>query len=177
MMKEEQAKTIEALRVSIQMEVDGKEYYQQASRGSSDKMGKELFQWLAGEEDRHRQKFEQIYKTIKANKAWPEIDTQPSEGIRLNTLFFKVKSKTTPKGKAQQAELNAIAGAMELESKTQDFYRSQNEKATYEAESNFYKALVMEEMGHYLALVDYREYILDPAGWFLKAEHHSLDGA
>ena len=175
-MKDEQDKTIEALRFSIQMEVDGKEYYQQASRESSDKMGKELFQWLAGEEDKHRQRFEQIYKTIKANKAWPEMDAQPGKGIRLSTLFSKTKKETTPKGKAQQAELNAIARAMEMESKTQDFYRSQNEKATYDAERNFYKALAMEEMGHYLALVDYREYILDPAGWFLKAEHHSVDG-
>ena len=50
------------------MEVDGKEYYQKASRQSSNKMGKELFQWLAGEEDKHRQRFEEIYKTIKAKK-------------------------------------------------------------------------------------------------------------
>ena len=35
---------------------------------------------------------------------------------------------------------------------------------------------LLEERGHYLALVDYREYLIDPAGWFRKAEHHSLDG-
>ena len=175
-MEGEQARTIEALQFSIQMEVDGKEYYQQASRQSSNKMGKELFQWLAGEEDKHRQKFEQIYKTIKANKAWPEIDVQPGKGIRLSTLFSNAKSETAPKGKAQQAELNAIARAMEMESKTQDFYKSQNGKARYDAERNFYKALAAEERGHYLALVDYREYLIDPAGWFRKAEHNSLDG-
>jgi rubrerythrin len=175
-MKDEQDKTIEALRFSIQMEIDGKEYYQQASRESSGKTGKELFQWLAGEEDKHRRKFEQIYKAIEANKAWPEMDMQPGKGIKLSTLFSKAKNKAVPKGEAQQAELNAIAKAMEMENKTRDFYKSQNEEATYEAESNFYKALAMEEMGHYLALVDYREYLIDPAGWFRKTEHHSLDG-
>ena len=36
---------------------------------------------------------------------------------------------------------------------------------------------VAEESETYLALIDYLEYLDDPAGWFTKMEHHSLDGA
>lgn len=175
-MPDEQAKTIEALRFAIQIEIKGKEYYQKASQKSRNKIGKELLQWLAGEEDKHRQRFEDIYQVIKVKKAWPEMDVHPSKTVRLGALFSKAKEEAQPRPKAPRAELKTIAVAMETENKTHDFYESQSKEATYDAQSDFYKALAAEERGHYLALVDYREYLINPAGWFRQAEHHSLDG-
>ena len=175
-MEGEQAKTIEALQFAIKMEIDGKDYYHKASQQSPNKAGKELFQWLTGEEDKHRQRFEEIYSVIKANKAWPEGEINPAKRANLHTLFSAGDEKPDTKGEATRAELDAIAKAMEMENKTHDFYSAQSEKTTYDAEKNFYGALAAEERGHYLALVDYREYLVDPAGWFRTAEHHSLDG-
>jgi hypothetical protein len=34
-----------------------------------------------------------------------------------------------------------------------------------------------EEKEHYLILLDYFEYLKDPAAWFVQKEHPSLDGA
>jgi rubrerythrin len=65
---------------------------------------------------------------------------------------------------------------MEMENKTEKFYSSRGAEAVYGAEKKLYTSLAAEERGHFLALVDYREYLIDPAGWFRKAEHHSLDG-
>lgn len=56
-MVNEQDKTLEAIRIAIDMENDGKEYYQQASQESSNEVGRKLLQSLALEEDIHRQKF------------------------------------------------------------------------------------------------------------------------
>jgi rubrerythrin len=50
----EQNKTLEALQIAIQMEIDGKEYYLKASQESSNELGKKLLQALAAEEDTHR---------------------------------------------------------------------------------------------------------------------------
>jgi len=36
--------------------------------------------------------------------------------------------------------------------------------------------LAQEEREHELALLDYHDYLSDPAGWFVKSEHSSLDG-
>lgn len=176
-MKDEQARTLEALQLSIQMEIDGKEYYQKASRESGNKVGREFFEWLATEEDKHRQRFEQIYGAIKKQKAWPAIDIQPAKGAVLPTLFSEALRTVGTEIKAAAAETDIIGKAMEMENKTHDFYESQAEKAAYEVAKKFYAGLAAEEQGHYLALVDYREYLIDPAGWFRKAEHHSLDGA
>ena len=61
----EQDKTLEALQIAIQMEIDGKEYYLKASQESSNELGKKLLQSLAAEEDIHRQKFEEIFNAIR----------------------------------------------------------------------------------------------------------------
>jgi len=176
-MEEEQTKTAQALRLAIQMEIDGKEYYQKASKESDNKVGKELFQWLATEEDRHRQRFEEIYRAIENQKAWPKVDIQPVKQGRLHTLFAEALKTTKPNTKkTHSTELDAIAKAMYMENKTRDFYKTQSEKAFHDTEKKLYETIANEERGHYLALADYREYLIDPTGWFRKVEHHSLDG-
>jgi len=176
-MEKEQAKIIEAIKFAIQMEIDGKDFYQKSEKSSSTRLGRELFQWLAGEEDKHRQRFEQIYQAIKKSEAWPDIEIQPAKSDKLMTIFSSARGAGTPQTDEQSAELKSIAKAMDMEQKSQEFYQEQGEGAMYPAERGFFNALAAEEHGHYLALVDYREYLVDPAGWFLKAEHHSLDGA
>ena len=175
-MEDEHGKTLEAIQFAIQMEIDGKEYYRRASQKSGNRVGKELFEWLAAEEDKHRQRFEAIYSSIKREKAWSEVDTQPVKGEILKTLFSETMRAVGPNVKMATVELDAIAKAMEMETKSHEFYKSQGEEAVYDAERKLYTSLAAEERGHYLALVDYREYLIDPAGWFRKIEHHSLDG-
>jgi len=175
-MEDEHGKTLEAIQFAIQMEIDGKTYYQKASRESGNKVGRGLFEWLAAEEDKHRQRFEGIYSTIKEQKAWPEVSIQPRKGDILNTFFSEAMRAGATNVKAVGTELDTIAKAMEMENKTERFYSSRGQEAVYDAEKKLYTSLAAEERGHYLALVDYREYLIDPAGWFRKAEHHSLDG-
>ncbi|MBA7613965.1 hypothetical protein ES703_21226 [subsurface metagenome] len=122
----EQDKTLEALQIAIQMEIDGKEYYLKASR--------------------------------------------------LRTIFTEVVAEVGSNVKAPDIELDAVATAMDLENKTYDFYKSQTENVSYDAERDFYESLAAEERGHHQILLDYYEYLKDPAGWFVKTEHPSLDG-
>jgi rubrerythrin len=175
-MEGERNKALEAVQFAIQMEIDGKEYYQRASQKSDNRVGKELFEWLAAEEDKHRQRFEAIYNSIKSKKVWPEVDIQPRKGDILNTFFSESMRAVGPAVKPSSTELDTIAKAMEMEDKTHEYYKSHGEEAVYDAEKKLYTSLAAEERGHYLALVDYREYLIDPAGWFRKTEHHSLDG-
>jgi len=172
----EQDKTIEALQIAIQMEIDGKEYYLKASRESGNELGKKLLQSLAAEEDIHRQEFERIYGAIRSKKAWPRVARRLSRGKGLRTVFARAVEEIGPDAKAPASELDVIQTAMEMENKTYDFYRNQGKKASYDAEREFYESLVVEEREHHLILLDYYEYLKDPAGWFVKKEHPSLDG-
>ena len=175
-MTTEQEETLKALQTAIQMEIDGKEYYHNVSQSSDNKLGRELFQSLAAEEDMHRQKFEKIYNALRSKKAWPKVDFQPDRGKRLATIFAKGIEEMGSNAKAPASEIDAIQKAMDMENMTYDFYQNQSQKATYDVEIDYYQALAGEERGHYLALLDYREYLSDPAGWFVNQEHPSLDG-
>ncbi len=65
---------------------------------------------------------------------------------------------------------------MTMENKTRDFYLEQATKASFEAEKKYYEALAEQESAHHASLLDYYEYLTDPAGWFTIKERHSLDG-
>jgi len=172
----EQDKTLQALQIAIQMEIDGKKHYLKASQKSSNELGKKLLQSLAAEEDTHRQKFEEIYGAIRGKKAWPVSDFQPDGGKRLRTIFARATEEMGSSIEILATELDAIQTAMDMENKTYDFYESRGKDATYDAERGFYQTLAIEEREHHLILLDYYEYLKDPAGWFVKKEHPSLDG-
>ena len=172
----EQDKTLKALQIAIQMEIDGKEYYLKASQESSNELGRKLLQSLADEEDFHQQKFEEIYNAICDRKDWPITDFWPDRGKGLRTMFVRATEEIDLNIRAPATEIDAVQTAMDMENKTHDFYKSQGEKANYDSERNFYDSLAAEEKGHHLILLDYYEYLKDPAGWFVKKEHPSLDG-
>ena len=172
----EQDKTIEGLKIAIQMETDGKQYYLKASRESGNELGRKLMQSLAAEEDIHRQKFEEIYGSIQKKEGWPATDFQPDGGRGLRTIFARATEEMGSRAKALATELDAVKTAMDMENKTYDFYQKQVKNAAYDAEKDFYQALSAQEKEHHLILLDYYEYLKDPAGWFVTKEHHSLDG-
>ena len=83
----EKENTLEGLRVAVQMEVDGKEFYLKASRESSNEMGRKLLESLSVEEDQHRQhqrdkrtRLDQVglptvqcVEPLQAHGEWPEV--------------------------------------------------------------------------------------------------------
>ena len=168
----EQSQTVAALKIAIQMEIDGKQFYLQASQASSNKLGNKLFTQLAGEEDLHRQKFEEIFKNMQASRPWPKVDIIFDGGKRLQTLFASASKKV----QSTASELEAVQTAMAMENKTRDFYRERAKKASFNAEKDYYLALEQQEGAHHAALLDYYEYMKDPVGWFTIKERHSLDG-
>lgn len=172
----EQDRAVQALQKAIKMEIDGKEFYLKASRESSNELGKKLLESLAAEEDVHRQNFEKIYNSIRIKQGWPGTDFQPDGGKRLRTIFAEAMEEAGAGIEVPATELDAVKTAMEMENKTYDYYKDQGQGATYDTERDFYQALATEEREHHLVLLDYYEYLSDPAGWFVQKEHPSLDG-
>ncbi len=174
----EESETLAALEKAIQLEIAGKEYYLRASLESGNNFGRELLKTLAQEEDIHRQKFEEVFNTIREKMGWPVV--RFDGGKRLKASF----DSAVGIGKAELAnaragvdELRAVEFAIELENKTYEFYKAQSGKAGYVALREFYEALMIEENRHRLALLDYHEYLKSPTGWFVRKERPSFDGA
>jgi rubrerythrin len=171
-MASEQRRTIEGLQTALQMEIDGKEFYTKASQASGNELGKKLLAQLASEEDYHRKIFTSIYESIQKRQGWPEVDFHPDGGSALRTVFSR---NLASEAKASTSELDAVTTARTMETKTYDFYREQKKQASHPAERDFYDRLAAQEQEHNLLLADYYEYLQNPAGWFVKKEHPSLD--
>ena len=175
-MGNEQNKTLEALQFAIQMEIDGKEFYLKASRESNNELGKKLLESLAVEEDIHRRKFAEIYNAIRDRNAWLRTDFKPDLGRNLRTIFARETEKMDTNIKSLATELDAVQAAIGMETKSYDFYTSHGKTTSSEMEKEFFEALAAEEREHHLILLDYYEYLKDPAAWFVGKEHPSLDG-
>ncbi|HEY40695.1 MAG TPA: ferritin family protein [Dehalococcoidia bacterium] len=175
-MVSERDKTLEGLRIAVQMEIDGKEFYLKASRASSNEMGRKLLESLSVEEDLHRQKFEQIYEAIQQKKDWPSVGPASDFSQKLKTLFAQQAEEIGTGIKAAATELDAVSTAMDMENKSYDFYKARSKTATYTAEKDFYEAVAAEETLHHRLLRDYYEYLKDPVQWFTQKEHPLLDG-
>ena len=94
----------------------------------------------------------------------------------MRTVFAEATEKLNSNIKVLATELGAIEKAMVMENKTYDFYTGRGQKAGYDVERDFYRSVAAEEREHYLVLLDYHEFLKNPAGWFVKKEHPSLDG-
>jgi rubrerythrin len=172
----EQNKILEALKIAIDIEKEGKEWYLQAGQDSGNDVGRKIFGSLAGDEDLHRKKFEEIFNDIQHNKGWPLIDSLSDNSQKLHEIFNEACAATGVNVKAAGMEFDAINTAIQKEKTSYDFYKRQSQNATYDTERIFYEAVAAEERQHELILVDYIEYLTDPVDWFTRVEHHSLDG-
>ena len=169
-------RTLEALQFAIQMEIDGKEYYLKISQKSRDDVGKRLLAVLAAAEDVHRQKFEAIFEAIRVKQVWPATKLPPP-GKGIKTIFAEALGQIKSGSNGTATEIGAVDKAIEMETRSYDYYMSQSKRAVSGAEMEFYKAVAAEEQVHHLVLLDYKEYLTNPAAWFVKSEHPSLDGA
>ena len=175
-MENSQEKTLEALQTAIQMEIDGKEFYLKASQNSSNEMGRKLLQSLSNAEDVHRQRFVSVYDNIRSEKSWPVIIIPPDESKKITTLFSMATREMADNTKPLSSELEAIETGMDMEKKSIDFYQYLDSETSDKTEKDFYQAITAEEREHHRVLLDYYDYLKDPAGWFVKTEHPSLDG-
>ena len=175
-MTTEQDKTLKALEKGIKMEIDGKEFYLKASENTSNVLGKKLLQSLAAEEDIHRIVFEEIYEKMRDKQGWPRKEFKTNGGTALRTVFANAIDDLGSDVKPMPEEIDAVKTAMDMENETFDFYKEQAKRALYDAEKNFYEALAVQEEEHHRLLLDYFEFLKNPAAYFVQKEHHSLDG-
>jgi len=167
---------MEPLEIAINMETEGKVFYQKASEKSGDNLGKALFSRLAQEEDLHAARAREIHESLKQGIGSLLTEVSFDQGKRLKSIFSQATKDIVPKREVASSQLEAIQVGLDMEEKSRKFYEEQGEKSKTDFERRFFRALKQEERGHYLSLVDYREYLIDPTSWFTKTEHIILDG-
>lgn len=175
-MSEQTKRMTSALETALQMEVEGKEFYQKTGQKSVNPLVQELFKYLAEQEDVHYRRVKEVYDAVKSGNKWPQKESTFQRPKSLQSVFKDAIERMGTHFEAPSSEIEALKIGMNMEDKNYSFYRNREEEAASLAEKAFYKALTGEERVHYLTLQSSHEYLLNPEGWFTMKERWSLDG-
>lgn len=176
-MVNEHEEMLRALEKAIEMEKDSKECYLGAIKATENSVARKLLQSFMEEEDIHQHKFVEIYNAIRANKTWPAMDPKVGSDKKFKELLINTCQAIGIDAAANATPIHVLDAAIDKEDNSYNFYRGKANQSIFESERSFYNALALEEREHYLILVGYKEFLEDPAGWFTKSEHWSMDGA
>ncbi len=115
----------EVIEMAIATERSGQAFYQNASRLARENSLKELFQYLAEEEEKHLKTFQDFHNTLKEK---PEITPYNWEEAKLylealvDSEFFASPEKAINLAKEAKDELEVIYAAIEFEKDTLLFF-------------------------------------------------------
>ncbi len=167
--------TTQVLELALKMETEGREFYLKAGQKSRNELGQKLFRSLADAELEHIEKIKKIHGAISNKAGWPEVKITFDKSKLPHTVFTEAIDNLGKLVKVTTDELEALKTGMEMENKSLLFYLDRSGRAASSGEKQFYQALVVEERGHYMLLLDSYEYLLDPQAYFVRTERHGLD--
>jgi len=140
----------EVIEMAIATERSGQAFYQNASRLARENSLKELFQYLAEEEEKHLKTFQDFYNTLKEK---PEITPYNWEEAKLylealiDSKFFASPEEAINLAKEAKSELEAINSAMNFEKDTLLFFYQMLEMIKSQ-EQELVKRIIEQEKKH-----------------------------
>jgi rubrerythrin len=167
---------LNALETALKNESSEREFYLKHAEKTDNPLGKAMFQRIADDELEHYERLKELYNKWEKQDKWPEtiplkVNNTNIKEVLNNTI--KIVDKTA---KTDADDLEAIKIAVDFEKKGAQLYRQLCNAVTNPKEKEFFELLAIIEDEHCRSLKDAEEYFIDPASWFMKAEHHSLDG-
>lgn len=163
----------EALKRAIEMEWEGKKFYQEAAGKAESLLARNIFQELAAEEDLHARKIQEVFDRLAAGREMEKWIVSVNDPRRLGTVF---QESLADMAGASSGDVEALKFALSMEEKSINHYEGLAQATPVPQEKRFYLALSYEERGHYLNILDSIEYLTDPGSWFRLKEGAMADG-
>jgi len=167
---------LQALKDAIQMEVEGRQFYQEAARKVKGDGVRQIMEYLAESEKYHIDKFQEIYENLEKDSAWTEgmAAFAPPRHEPFVCVLAMNKEDQEAGGKD---DLEALRTGLKMEQCSIDYYTRLAKEATHPLARRFLMSVAHEERGHYLTLLDMHNYLTDPADWFYVTQMGHVDGA
>ncbi|MGB2600667.1 MAG: ferritin family protein [Candidatus Omnitrophota bacterium] len=148
----------EIVEIGIQIEKNGKEFYNEVAARSKDPKAKKIFEYLAGEEEKHITAFQNILASVHEYKP---VDAYPGEYFAyMNALASEhvFTQEHTGKDVAQSTEsdMEAIELAIKFEKDSIIFYEGMK-KVVLEREHKVLQDLIDQEQEHLRKLTEFKK--------------------
>ncbi len=168
---------LNALEVALNNELREREFYLKNAERTRNPLGKAMFKQIGDEELEHFERLKELHEKWEKQEKWPEtVPLKVKNTIVKNILLDFIKKVGEGSG-GDDDDLNAVRTAIDFEAKGAKHYAELRDSVSGEKEKQFFDLLSKIEHEHYLSLKDTEEYFSDPASWYRKEEHHTLDGA
>lgn len=167
---------LNALNVALANEVREREFYLKNARRTKNPVGKAMFNQIANEELEHYERLSEIHEKWKKNETWPETVPLKVKDTLVKDILKDVVQNVDTMPEKDDDDLKAIQTAIEFEAKGVSHYANLRDSVSDPKEKGFFNLLSTIEHEHYLSLKDTEEYLTDPSSWYVKQEHHGLDG-
>jgi len=146
----EQSKAIEGLKIALQTELNGIEFYRMAAEKTGDAKGKQVFQMLADDEIKHFKALQKQYASLLDNDEWQHVELGkiPTYGGENPIFSPELKNRVGE----MHFEVSALSIGALLESNSIDFYRKMKEKNDDPSAKALYGQLQHWEENHLEAI-------------------------
>jgi len=158
-----------AVALAMKGEIEGRELYKMAASNTEDAKAKEVFSYLAEEEQKHFDWLKNLYDSVGKNEAYevPSMVKLVRFDDVQNPIFSReFKNRIGIK----HFEMSALSIALKLELDASHFYRKLAEECGDESLKGFFMKLSEWENGHYEALNQEISYLEDE---YYQANHFS----
>jgi rubrerythrin len=163
----------EAVKTAIQLEKDGKAFFDKAAQETENELGKKMFRKLAADEVRHLQTFKKMFQTITDPKTWKQLMAEGTPKERMP--YFEEKAGSRSPAEKGAGELNALQQALEVERKAIDFFKKTAQETDDPEASRIFELIASEEEGHYDLIQAQIDSVTHSGFWFDIGEFQ-MDG-
>jgi rubrerythrin len=171
-----EAERLNALEVALNNELKERTFYLKHAKRTKHQLGQLMFQRIADEELEHYERLQELHGKWVNGERWPETVPLMVGGTNVKNILNGILRKIDETREGDSNDLKAVRTAIDFEAKGSRFYAELSAMVTDSKEKQFFNLLSSIEHEHYLSLKDTEEYLIDPASWYRKIEHHTLDG-
>jgi len=167
---------LNALEVALNNEKSERQFYLKHAERTRNPLGKAMFRQIADEELEHYERLKQLHEKWEKGEGWPETVPLKVKDTIVKDILKDMAKKAERMPPGDAGDLEAIQEAIEFEADGAIYYASLRDKVTDPKEKQFFNLLADMEHEHFVSLKDTEEFLTNPAAWYQKMEHTSLDG-
>ena len=178
MEKTECKAALAALEKAMEVERQGRVFYEEAAARMQDAAGKAVFQTLARDEVEHIRLLQAEYDQISKDSVWMELDEakvcEPQTPLKL--FPGKKDARLVIPGDAK--DVDALKLAMDFEERGYEAYKKAQKDTGDPNGKKVYAFLAKMENSHYVFLQKTHDYLTNEGAWYFdEQEFPMFDGA
>ena len=167
---------LKALKDAVQMELEGRAFYQEAAKKVKNPGVRQIFEYLAESEKYHIEKFNEIYRGLEKDPQWT-ASLAAFNPPKHEPYVCVLAMTQADQGTGGQDDLQALRTGIKMEECSIDYYTKLARETNIPLARRFFMSVAHEERDHYLTLMDMHNYLTMPEDWFYVTQMGHVNGA